>query len=112
ISTRQSEMVALDTRAAALLVRVRTYTDREAGTVDETFYFADRAIRYDYGNTGTVREFWPFLLGATPLSVAMNRLPDPGGLARRRELTVRLPNVPHEEGGVPLLERLRQTNIE
>ncbi|GAG38556.1 unnamed protein product, partial [marine sediment metagenome] len=40
------------------LLKITTFTDHDAQTVDRVFWLADRDVRYDYGNTGTVIYFW------------------------------------------------------
>ena len=57
------------------LVKLTTYSDRVAGTVDETFYFAKQNTLFDYGNTGTYIEFWPVLKSIGTLTASINHLP-------------------------------------
>jgi len=88
------------------LVTLTTYTDRAAGTVDTIFRFSDRVVLYDYGNTGTEREFARALLGIDALTQAMHHLADPSASSLTRELTLRLANLPLEAGGARLYEVL------
>lgn len=94
--------------APVLLLRVQLYSDRAAGTVAETHYFATRGLLYDYGNTGADQTFLPFLADLSELVVGMNHVPSPvDGDALRRELTITLENA--ESQGSRLLERLETT---
>ena len=58
----QPELSARATLAPVFLVRFTTYSDRSAESVATVYRFSDRSILYDYGATGTVQQFEPFLV--------------------------------------------------
>ncbi len=96
------------------LVRLQTYTDRDAGTVDSSFYFGGNTHQYDYGNLGTDRQFEPLLRSISITAEEMPHLPDPiaalsGVLAKR--CTIALLNRERETGN-RLIEDLRADNLE
>lgn len=96
------------------LVRLQTYTDRDAETVDNTYYFALQWCEYDYGNTGTNRQFEPLLHSIGITTEEMPHLPDPlaalsGALAKK--CTLVLLNRERETGN-RLIYDLRQDNLE
>lgn len=71
------------------LVRLRTYTNRDSGTVDETNYFSTEYLTYDYDNTGTQQVFDSLLDSIGPLRHAMNHLQDDISDFPRLNLTLR-----------------------
>ena len=113
-------MKALTARAADLsarrelrpipLVVLTTYTDRGAGTVDTIYRFSNRTVLYDYGNTGTEREFGAFLLGLDPLAQQMNHLPDLSTGSLERSMALQLANLP-VDGGSRLYEILEAKRL-
>ena len=90
------------------MVKITTYTEQHtrSGTA-KSFYLASRAIRYDYGNTGTDVDFWPLFLEADPRN-QITHLPSPGDRFDR-SFTVRLSN--EEIQGQRLVTQLRKYNI-
>lgn len=82
----QTEKIKSGTLVPLDLIRLTTYTDRTAKTGATLFHFSDRAVRYDYANEGTNREFWPLLEDIGELSMSMNHLPsvDDSEIVRRR----------------------------
>jgi len=88
-----------------------TYTNRDDGDIQSVFYFSDRFRRYDYGNTGTVREFLPLLRTRTgPDAKAMSHLQDFGATMAETFETI-LANIPREIGEEPFIQVLRQNNL-
>lgn len=75
LDATQSALVYKQQMARLDLVKLTTYSDRPAATVSQTFYLAKQALRYDYGNTGSDKEFDPLLLSVGPLEMSMNHLP-------------------------------------
>ena len=63
LDATQSALVESSDLRVIPLVTLTTYTDREAETGAVTRYISDRPVRYDFGNTSTVREFLPWLEG-------------------------------------------------
>lgn len=113
LTDRQKELVGRAGRRVVNLVKLTTYSDRAAKTVDTVFYFSDRAARYDYGNTGTVVEFWPLLRSLGSLRLEMHHIPEPASaLAPPRALSLNLANVEYELGDKRLSEKLREQNVE
>lgn len=90
------------------LIHLITYSDRDAETVDEHFYFADMALLFDWEDNGTNIGFWPVIQSLDPLNKSINHLssPNDSGL-----LTVpwsfTLVNVPYGAGGERLINILR-----
>ena len=112
-------MITLDTdqepllRSSAVQVLdlcvLTTYSDRVAETVDTVYYFSGATFLYDYGNTGTDREFEPYLAGIESELEAMNHLPtNVTGLRRTRRITLRN----GERGAETLWKTLRGKNLE
>ena len=59
LSARQTELSERRALTPVPLLKLTTYTDREAKTGGVDRYFSDRPLQYDYGNTGTLRDFAP-----------------------------------------------------
>lgn len=93
-----------------VLVVLTTYADRGAGTVDATYYFSDRPVLYDYGNTGTVRQFEAFLLGVSDLVESISHVPQTRAAGLEREVRVTLANTPYR-GGSLLIRELRAHHL-
>lgn len=113
IHASASELSARTAYASVRLVKITTYTDRAAGTGAVSWYFADRNVLYDYGNSGTVRNFTPFLATVGPEIYGISHIPDSdGGSASesgiKRTQTVVLKNAPFD-GGAYLSEQF--TNL-
>ena len=88
-----------------------TYTNRDEGTVQEVFYFSDRFRRYDFGNTGTVREFLPLVRTRTgPDAKSMSHIQD-FGASTVETFEVVLANIPQESGEEPFIQVLRRHNL-
>ncbi len=66
--------------APLALVKLTTYTDRTGGVVDKVFYLSDRAVVYDYGNTGTDQVFLPVILGGSEFFSGILHLSQPDDL--------------------------------
>jgi hypothetical protein len=117
LSTQQDGLVRRGGIAAITLVKLQLYLDRAAGTLPATglnppgtFYFANRPCSYDYGNTGTDRDFWPFLLGVSDLVASMSHIPGPSGLETiAKPIEIRLANEITTQDGTRLSEYLRNT---
>jgi len=76
----QAERAGRSHIAPISLVKLTTYTDRTAATVDKVFYFADRAVEYDYGNTGTDQVFLPVVSGGSRFFSGFVHIPQPDDL--------------------------------
>jgi len=88
---------------------LRTYSDRDAGTVHRTYYFSDRFVEYEYGGGG-VQQFLPLVRSHRgPDLHLMSHVQDSGARLGRR-LGVTLVNLPLESG-VFLATDLRTTNL-
>jgi hypothetical protein len=84
------------------LVKLELYSNRDAGTVGATFYFSDRSVSYDYGNTGTVVRFEPWLAGFGELATGIVHLADSGQaelVAKRFGLSLRNAMALKDEAG-------------
>ncbi len=94
------------------IVRLETYTDRTASTVDEVFYFSDRGCRFDWN--GTVVDVEPFLAGIGSLAFEMAHLPGPDDYLRHwdAEMVLQLSNHVRDGGSETLYEVLRALNLE
>ena len=114
-------MKVLDAGQEALVARagvtrvdlyvLTTYTNRDAGTVQARFYFSDRFRRYDWGNTGTVREFLPLVRTRTGPNVkSMSHLQD-FGASTVETFEMVLANIPQEFGEEPIIQVLRRHNL-
>jgi hypothetical protein len=102
----RSELFRLD------LVRITTYSDRVAETVDTRFYFARQPVIFDWNNEGTDREFWPMLKAIGPLATSINHLPSPeDSELLRKPLEITLSNEPYGASATRLIETLRDGHI-
>jgi hypothetical protein len=117
LSAQQDGLVRRGGIAALTLVKLQLFLDRAAGTIPSTglnppgtFYFANRPCSYDYGNTGTERDFWPFLLGVSDLVASMSHLPGPTALETiEKPIEIRLANEIVTQDMTRLSEYLRNT---
>jgi DNA-binding beta-propeller fold protein YncE len=91
------------------LVRVRTYSDRDEGTLEDTLYFSTHSLTYDYGNTGTLQVFEPLLDGLSTLTKTMQHILD--FTVSHPELDVSLRNLPYRLSS-RLSDALMALNIE
>lgn len=106
IDAQQQEFTTRSHLAPLLLVVLTTYTDRAAETVDTVFYFSDRSVIYDYGNTGADRYFWPLLKSISPLRTSIDHVPDPrASELLSKPLAITLSNESHQ--GDRLINTLR-----
>ena len=93
------------------LVRIITYTDRTAETVDKVFYFADKAVEYNYGTTGTDQMFLPVVAGGSEFFSGFVHVPQPDDLtAFGKSFDLVCSNLPIN--GRRLISILREHNIE
>ncbi len=70
-STRAKRAIA----NALTVVKVTLWADKRYGAVDAEYYFAERGLRYDHGDTGTVRDYIPALVSVSDLGSSMRHLP-------------------------------------
>lgn len=110
LSSRQSELTQRDARRPIPLVKLTTYSNRDALTVDTVFYFSDRAALYDYGNTAVTQNFWPFLMQIGDLVSTMTHFPSPA-MPTLESMQIKLRNGEIAPGGLWLSEHLRTKNI-
>ena len=92
LDTEQAALAASTTTQKIELVKLTTYTDRDAETVSNTYYLSHVPVLYDYGNTGTDRQFEPFLVNVSQSVESMPNMPEPGDLSAMtgsRVLTLR-----------------------
>jgi len=75
VSAAQQSLYARDSIRPILLVKLTTYSDVAAATVQATYYLSDRPVLYDYGNTGTDRQFEAMVAGVQPVTRTMNHVP-------------------------------------
>lgn len=96
LTADQQELAYRRGLAEVKLLVITTYSDRAAGTVSDTFYFSDESVRYDYGNSGTVRDFVPMLDAVDLTPRTMPHVPSPDGSdldnSLRATMRVRLKN--------------------
>lgn len=78
IDPQQSPLWVRSELVRVNLIHLITYSDREAETEDEHFYFSQVPALFDYANTGTDQEFWPVLQSVGSLTTSMNHLSSPG----------------------------------
>lgn len=104
------EQTALSKRAAMRridLYVVTTYTDRDAKTVADRYFWSDGTRRYDYNREGTVREFLPVVRSRSgPQAETMLDIQDFGG-SQAQTFEIILSNRPTAVGGPHLLEQVR-----
>lgn len=93
-----------------VLVILTTYTSRAAATVDKIYYFASAPVLYDYGNTGTVRQFEPFLIDVSDLVESMSHVPQTRAAGLAFELRIKLANTSYR-GGDRLIQELRAHHV-
>jgi hypothetical protein len=97
------------------LVRLQLYSNRDAETVGQTFYFSDRTVTYDYGNAGTDRRFEPWLMGLGELESGIVYIPSADDfelISKRFGLALRNAIWPNEASGSQgerVIEILRET---
>ena len=113
LTARQTELSERRALAPVPLLKLTTYTDREAQTGAVDRYFSDRPLQYDYGNTGTLRDFAPDILEVEPLVREMVHIPAPEttGDQVRRLAVVRMRNS-IDALGEYLIKALRDENLE
>lgn len=109
LTARQTRLVEGVPLQAVYLHVLTTYTDQTAKTVDTVHFWSDRPVSYDFNDTGTQRQFLPYVLQATRDHVV--RMPHlPTGSSFRpslvRDYDVTLRNVT-PQGGTNLLADLR-----
>ena len=75
LATTTAAALAAQCVRPIVLVVLTTYTDRSAATVDQTYYFSTCPVLYDFGNTGTVQQFEPFVLGVSDLTESISHVP-------------------------------------
>ena len=101
---------------AVTLVRVEVMSDVRHGIVDTTYYLAELGLKYDYANTGTLRDFIPMLRSVSDLVSTMRHLPDAGQdqfFERRLSITLAndfYPGGLTASGAGRLIETLRGTS--
>ena len=109
LTDRQKRLIEGAPLQPVYLHVVTTYTDQAAKAVDTVRYFADRPLRYDYGNTGTEQQFLPYVLSTSREHIErMPHLPSGGSIEGEllRSYTVSLRNVT-PQGGTSLLADFR-----
>lgn len=109
LTARQTRLVEGVPLQAVYLHVLTTFTDQTAKTVDTVHFWSDRLVSYDFDDTGTQRQFLPYVLQATRDHVV--RMPHlPTGSSFRpslvRDYDVTLRNVT-PQGGTNLLADLR-----
>lgn len=110
-TAQQRALAASSSIKPILLVVLTTYADRALGTVDTVYYLSDRPVMYDYGNTGTVRQFETLVLSVTDLTQSIPHVPGTTPAGLETELRITLSNLPYR-GGVPFVRELRAHNLE
>lgn len=88
---------------------LRTYTDRDAGTVHRTYYFSDRFVEYEYGGGG-VQQFLPLVRSHRGPDLHLASHVQDSGAKLSRRLSVVLSNL-QLETGTYLATDLRTTNL-
>jgi hypothetical protein len=107
----QEERSKAASLATVALVKLTTYSDRDAKTEGDVFYFSDRSLLYDYGNTGTTIRFDPWLLSLGDLAAEMTHLPSAAAgelLSKTFSLTLRNMLWPADASGDRVIELLRE----
>ena len=108
LSDAQKSKAFQATPKTVTLVRIETYTDHDAGTVDETLYFATVPLLYRW-NGSTVNQFQGFVKGVSPIARGFVHVPDDEDLSTRDGI-----NVTFESGdwaGQNLWNRVRSSNL-
>jgi hypothetical protein len=77
VAASQAALYARASVIPILLVKLTTLTDRDAGTVQQTLYLSNRPVLYDWGNTGTDRQFEAMVAKVSDLARSMNHIPGP-----------------------------------
>ena len=114
LTARQTRLVEGSPLQAVYLHTLTTYTNQTAKSVDTVRYFADRPLTYDYGNSGTAREFLPYVVSTSRQHVeAMPHLPSGGSIEGEllRDYTITLRNVT-PQGQSSLIADLRDELFE
>ena len=110
LATTTAAALAAQCVRPIVLVVFTTYTDRSAATVDKVYRFAAQPVLYDFGNTGTVQQFEPFLLGVSDLAESIDHIPQTTARGFDRELRITLANAPYR-GGDLLIQELRAHHL-
>ncbi len=76
----QAERAGRSNIAPLALIKITTYSDRTAGIVEKELYFSDKAVEYDYGNTGTDQWFLPIVAGGSEFFSGFIHIPLPDDL--------------------------------
>lgn len=94
LSARNERLVRAGHLRAVPLVVLTTYSNYSAKTVDKVYYFSSSDLWYDYGNTGTNREFLGAVSGMGQLTQRIPHIPSPQrGTQLRRSLDFTLLNL-------------------
>ncbi len=81
LDSGQKALVTSSGVIIARLVKLTTYTERDARKGPTSFYLSDFPLIYDYGNTGTDQTFWDILASVSEDTHLMVHVPQPDDLA-------------------------------
>lgn len=95
------------------LIKLTTYTDRVAKTGAADHYFSNRALQYDYDDTGTVRNFEPFLDTVEEFTKSIPHMASADSAARALEsdLSILMRNHSRDGTTTTLYESLSDENL-
>jgi len=110
LATTTAAALAAQCVRPIVLVVLTTYTDRSAATVDQTYYFSTCPVLYDFGNTGTVQQFEPFVLGVSDLTESISHVPQTRASGLSYDLRITLSNTAYR-GGDLLIQELRAHHL-
>lgn len=111
LDATQAELVRRSHIAPVTLVKLTTYSNRVAETVDKIFYLSNLPVRYDYGNLGTDRDFLPVITGGGQFVSGFQHVPEPENLtAFGQALDLEVSNLPIN--GSPFVLILQEHNLE
>lgn len=108
IDAGQALLASKSTVRQVTLVRLRTFTNRAALTVAETFYLASLPVRYQW-TAPTVVDFEPLLRSASPVIRGINHLPDGETISTRDGIVLELDAT--ERRGVSLWVRMQSQQL-
>ncbi len=75
VDAQQDEFYKRQHLSPVNLIKLTTYSDKKAGTAGTIFYLSDRAVDYDYGNTGSNQHFWPVVRDFGTIATTVNHVP-------------------------------------
>jgi len=75
LESSQTRLAASANVHSIILVKLTTYSDKDAGTIDTVYYIAKRAVKYDYEQDFSFKRFEPWLDSVVPIRSSIVHVP-------------------------------------